>query len=89
MGVFISLNSNLYSFFVCIYLIGGKLELFNADLMKEGSFDEAIKGATVVIHTAAVVTIVAKDPQRDIIDPAINGTKNILSAIKKSGTVKT
>ena len=64
------------------------MELYEADLMKEGSFDQVMKGSTVVIHTAAVVTIISKDPQKEIIDPSIKGTENILSSIKKSGTVK-
>eukprot|EP01091_Cochliopodium_minus_P018793 TRINITY_DN770_c0_g1_i1.p1 TRINITY_DN770_c0_g1~~TRINITY_DN770_c0_g1_i1.p1 ORF type:complete len:375 (-),score=112.99 TRINITY_DN770_c0_g1_i1:44-1168(-) len=69
---------------------GGKLELWNADLMQEGSFDEAINGADAVIHCAAAVTVVSKNPQKEIIDPSIKGTNNVLSSIKKSlKTVKT
>ena len=30
----------------------GQLELREADLLVEGSFDEVVKGATVVFHTA-------------------------------------
>lgn len=31
----------------------GKLELHEADLLKEGSFDDAVKGAHLVFHTAS------------------------------------
>ena len=31
----------------------GKLELHEADLLKEGSFDAAVKGAHFVFHTAS------------------------------------
>ena len=30
----------------------GKLELFEADLLKEGSFDAGVKGADYLFHTA-------------------------------------
>lgn len=31
----------------------GSLELYEADLLKDGSFDEAVKGVDYVIHTAS------------------------------------
>ncbi len=67
---------------------GEGLELFGADLMKPGSFDEAIAGCEWVFHVASAVFLNAKDPQREIIDPAIEGTNNVLDAIEKAGTVK-
>jgi len=65
-----------------------RLELFSADLMKAGSFDEAVAGCDWVFHIATAVFLNAKDPQREIIDPAIQGTNNVLDAIEKAGTVK-
>jgi len=42
-----------------------------------------------VIHTASPFHFNAKDIQKDLLDPAINGTKGVLEAIKASApTVK-
>ncbi len=66
----------------------GKLELWEADLLKEGSFDSAAKGCDAVFHMASPFTLRFKDAQKDLIDPALQGTKNVLNAAGRSGTVK-
>jgi nucleoside-diphosphate-sugar epimerase len=66
----------------------GKMEVWEADLMKEGSFDEAAKGADAIIHVASPFTLRIKDARRELIDPALNGTQNVLGAANRSGSVK-
>nr|WP_321405559.1 NAD-dependent epimerase/dehydratase family protein [uncultured Carboxylicivirga sp.] len=66
----------------------GKLEIWEADLLEEGSFDDAALGCDAIIHVASPFTLRFKDAQRDLIDPAIKGTRNVLYAASKSGTVK-
>lgn len=64
------------------------LELFEADLVNEGSFDTPFQGCDYVLHTASPFQLTVKDPQRDLIDPAVNGTLNVLRAAAKAETVK-
>lgn len=64
------------------------LELFEADLLYEGSYDSAAEGADAIIHMASPFTLRFKDPQRDLVDPAVQGTRNVLAAANKSTTVK-
>jgi dihydroflavonol-4-reductase len=66
----------------------GDVELVAADLMKPGSFDDAVKGCDMVVHAASAVLLTAKHPQREIIDVAVQGTQNVLSAIDKAGSVR-
>lgn len=66
----------------------GKLEIFEANLLTEGSFDKAAKGADAVIHVASPFTLRFKDAQKDLVDPALLGTRNVLNAATRSGTVK-
>jgi nucleoside-diphosphate-sugar epimerase len=66
----------------------GILELWEADLLKEGSFDDAAKGCDAVFHMASPFTLRFKDAQKDLIDPALQGTKNVLDAASRSGTVR-
>ena len=66
----------------------GKLELFEADLLKEGSFDDAVKGCSVVFHTASPFQLQVNDPQKDLVEPALKGTLNVLESAKKAGITK-
>ncbi|KAK6197926.1 protein induced by osmotic stress [Scheffersomyces amazonensis] len=55
-------------------------------LEKEGAFDNALAShpeVSVFIHTASPVTFSPEDNERDVLIPAINGTKNVLASIKK------
>ncbi|CAH2354475.1 putative NADPH-dependent methylglyoxal reductase Grp2p [[Candida] railenensis] len=57
------------------------------DLETVGAFDRALKRhpeVTVFLHTASPVAFQAEDNEKDIILPAINGTVNVLKAIKSS-----
>jgi nucleoside-diphosphate-sugar epimerase len=65
-----------------------RLELVSGDLMKPGSFDEAIAGCDGVAHCAASVVFAAKDPQRDIVDPSVHGTRNVFGSVRRSGSVR-
>ena len=67
---------------------GGRLEIVEMDLFDEPSVHAAIAGCTDLIHTAAAVRISAKDPQRQIVDPSVVGTQNVISAIDAAGTVE-
>ena len=45
-------------------------------------------GADYVLHTASPFQNTVSDPQKDLVDPALKGTLNVLHAAAKSGTVK-
>ncbi|MCK9270853.1 MAG: NAD-dependent epimerase/dehydratase family protein [Bacteroidales bacterium] len=66
----------------------GTLRYFEADLLREGSYDKAMQGCELVFHTASPFALKVKDAQRDLIDPAIEGTRNILNAVNKTASVK-
>jgi nucleoside-diphosphate-sugar epimerase len=69
----------------------GTLTLHEADLLKEGSFDEVVKGADYVFHMASPFFAGGDDidPHKDLIDPAVNGTKNVLGSVsKEKSTIK-
>ncbi|CAK9038780.1 Phenylacetaldehyde reductase (2-phenylethanol synthase) [Durusdinium trenchii] len=67
----------------------GRLELFQADLLKKESFDEAFSGADFVVHAAAPVsTAKPRNPQKVLIEPMVKGTANVLQAAARAGTVK-
>jgi len=67
---------------------GDRLQLLAADLVVDGSFDEAIAGCEYVLHTASPFVLNVKDPRKDLVEPAVNGTLNVLHACAKAGSVK-
>ncbi|WP_340374376.1 NAD-dependent epimerase/dehydratase family protein [Streptomyces sp. SS7] len=68
----------------------GRLDLFEADLLREGSFDEPAKGCSVVFHVASpfLMPEKIKDGQRDVVDPALHGTRNVVAAVERAETVE-
>lgn len=66
----------------------GALAVYEADLLKPGSFNEAATGSDVIIHVASPFTLRFKDPLKELIDPAIQGTENVLAAASTTTTVK-
>jgi dihydroflavonol-4-reductase len=65
-----------------------RLEIVSADLLTPLAFDAHVAGASYVMHTASPYALEAKDPQKDLIDPAVMGTRTMLDACAKSNTVK-
>ncbi len=71
-------------------LVGAdRLELVAADLMKPGDFHEPVQGCQAVIHAASSVRLRADDAQRDIVDVAVDGTRNVFDAIDAAQGVHT
>jgi dihydroflavonol-4-reductase len=60
------------------------LELVEADLLAEGSFDRAAEGCSCVLHTASPYTLTVTDPQRELVTPAVNGTINVLASCERA-----
>src|SRR4051812_35270398 len=67
----------------------GRLKLFEADLLAPGSFDEAFAGCSVVHHVASPFLLPEKikDGQRQLLEPALQGTRNVLGSVGKTASV--
>lgn len=67
---------------------GAQIKFFKSDLLEEGSYDEAIEGCAVVFHIASPFTLIVEDPQRDLVNPAKIGTRNVLESANKTEAVQ-
>jgi len=65
-----------------------KMILFEANLNQDGSFDDAITGCDYILHTASPYALNVKDPQKDLVDPAVQGTINVLNSCLKNHDIK-
>nr|AFK44321.1 unknown [Lotus japonicus] len=64
----------------------GRLRLFEMDLLDTNSIATTVKGCNGVIHLACPNVIgEVTDPEKQILEPAIKGTVNVLKAAKEAG----
>ena len=66
----------------------GEIKFFRSDLLDSGSYAQAMEGCELVFHTASPFTSNIKDAQKELIDPAVKGTANVLEQADKTTSVK-
>ncbi|MCB9185250.1 MAG: NAD-dependent epimerase/dehydratase family protein [Flavobacteriales bacterium] len=66
----------------------GSIKYFKADLLQPGSYAEAMEGCELIYHTASPYTLTVNNPQKELIDPALKGTQNVLSQASETPSVK-
>lgn len=81
-------NSSRYDFLRELPGANERLELFEADLLEDGSFDRAVAGCRTVMHTASPYTINVRDPEKDLLAPAVRGTSNVLEACDRADGIE-
>lgn len=65
----------------------GAVRFFAADLLQPGSYAAAMAGCSVVFHTASPFTTRVRDAQRELIEPALLGTRNVLEEAARTPSV--
>lgn len=66
----------------------GNIRIFKSDLLVEHSYDDAMAGCELVFHTASPFINKVKNPQTDLVDPALLGTANVLASAIRTPSVK-
>lgn len=61
-----------------------RLELVGADVRRSGDWDGVLRDSDGLVHCATAVLFTASDPQREIVDVAVEGTRNVLGAAARS-----
>mmetsp|Transcript_32145 Transcript_32145/g.42379 ORF Transcript_32145/g.42379 Transcript_32145/m.42379 type:complete len:343 (-) Transcript_32145:154-1182(-) len=65
-----------------------QLKIFEADLLDEGSFDEAIQDCKYVFHTASPFSREFDDSEEEVVEPILGGMTNVLESAIDAKTVK-
>ena len=67
-----------------------QLRVFEADLLKEGSFAAPMQGCTLVYHVASPFMLPEKikDGRRQMLEPALRGTQNVLASVNATDSVR-
>lgn len=65
----------------------GAIRFFSADLLDPGSFAEGMAGCGVVFHIASPFLTSHTDAQKELIEPALQGTRNVLRSVNETDTV--
>ncbi|MEQ9365654.1 MAG: NAD-dependent epimerase/dehydratase family protein [Leptospirales bacterium] len=67
----------------------GMLQLFESNLLVDGSFDEAMRDCGLVMHTASPFFVSGvKDAQKELVEPALQGTRNVLETVNRVASVR-
>ncbi len=66
----------------------GNIRYFEADLLDDGSYAEAMQGCAIVFHTASPFKLAIRNPQKELVDPAKLGTRNVLETANQTASVQ-
>ncbi|MDR3418483.1 MAG: NAD-dependent epimerase/dehydratase family protein [Nevskia sp.] len=68
----------------------GHLQLHEADLLHEGAFDRPMQDCDLVFHVASpfLMPEQIKDGQKQVVTPALRGTRNVLGAVDRTPSVR-
>ncbi|RQO35878.1 diaminohydroxyphosphoribosylaminopyrimidine deaminase [Herminiimonas sp. KBW02] len=69
-------------------VLPGTIRYFKADLLENGSYAQAMQGCAIVFHTASPFKLDVSDPQKELIEPAKLGTRNVLETANKTESVQ-
>jgi len=65
------------------------MKLFRANLLDQHAFDEPMKGCSLVFHSASPFVVRhGVDTRKDLVEPALHGTRNVLEAASRTNTVR-
>ena len=66
----------------------GDIVLFKTDLLTPGAYQAAMENCELVYHTASPFFTDVQDPQKDLIEPAVQGTTNVLQTAEAVESVR-
>lgn len=59
-----------------------------SDIQAQGALDEAARGVDFICHVASPFFTATDDPIKELVEPAVNGTRNVVRSALKTKTLK-
>ncbi len=60
------------------------LEILPLDVRDKSALENFVKGCDIIVHGGTPFQLDVKDPQKELLDPTVTGTRNFLEVISKS-----
>jgi nucleoside-diphosphate-sugar epimerase len=64
------------------------LEIVPLDVRDKNALENFVKGCDIIVHGGTPFQLDVKDPQKELLDPTVTGTRNFLEAVSKSTDLK-
>ena len=81
-------NKSKYMHLLSLTNAADNLEIFPVDVRDKKSIEDFVTGCDIVIHGGTPFTLDVKDPQTELMEPTVQGTRNFLEVIAKTQRVK-
>ncbi|MEN8161849.1 MAG: NAD-dependent epimerase/dehydratase family protein, partial [Myxococcota bacterium] len=66
----------------------GRVSLHQANLLEEGSYDEALAGCAGLLHAGTAMGYGGANQPQEVYDGAVDGTRNVMGSAARAGTVR-
>ena len=64
------------------------LEIFSLDVLDKEALENFVKGCNIIVHGGTPFKLDVKDPQTELFEPTVQGTRNFLQVISASKDLK-
>jgi len=81
-------NKSKYEHLFSLNNANTNLEIFPLDVRDKEALENFVKGCDIIIHGGTPFKLDVKDPQTELMEPTVTGTRNFLEVISKSKQLK-
>lgn len=77
-------NKSKYEHLLSLTNASNNLEMVSLDVRDKEALEKFVKGCDIVVHGGTPFQLDVKDPQTELLEPTVTGTRNFLEVISKS-----
>jgi dihydroflavonol-4-reductase len=81
-------NKSKYQHLLALTNAINNLEILPLDVRDKKSIEDFVTGCDIVVHGGTPFILDVKDPQTELLEPTVQGTRNFLDVIAKTGGIK-
>ena len=81
-------NKSKYEHLLSLNNANTNLEIFPLDVLDKEALENFVQGCDIIVHGGTPFKLDVKDPQKELFEPTVQGTRNFLEVISKSKQLK-